>query len=58
MSVAVVRVSDVASSVPGMAQWVKVIAAKPADLSSIPGIHMVGGENQNSLSCSLRSIYI
>jgi hypothetical protein len=43
---------------PKKAQWVKVIAAKPADLSSIPGIHMVGGENQNSLSCSLRSIYI
>jgi hypothetical protein len=27
---------------PEMAQQVKVLAAKPEDLSSIPGTHMVG----------------
>jgi hypothetical protein len=28
-----------------MAQRVKVIAAKPGDLSLVPGVHLVGGEN-------------
>lgn len=28
-----------------MAQWVKVFAAKPEDLSSIPGTYMIKGEN-------------
>lgn len=28
-----------------MAQYIQPIAAKPNDLSSIPGIHMVEGEN-------------
>lgn len=27
-----------------MAQWIKVVAAKPADLNSIPWIHMVERE--------------
>lgn len=35
-----------------MAQLVKGLAAKPADLSSIPGIHMVEGEQAPS-NCSL-----
>lgn len=29
-----------------MAQWVKVLASKPVDLSSIPKTHAVEGENQ------------
>lgn len=29
-----------------LARWVKAPAAKPDDLSFIPGTHMVGGENQ------------
>lgn len=29
-----------------MAQWVKVPDAKPSGLTSIPGRHMVEGENQ------------
>lgn len=29
-----------------MAQWVKVLASKPGDLSSIPKTHVMGGENQ------------
>lgn len=28
-----------------MAQWVKILAAKPDNLSSIPGTHVVEGEN-------------
>lgn len=28
-----------------MAEWVKVLGAKPNDLSSIPGLYMVGGED-------------
>lgn len=36
----------------GMAQWAKVIAAKPDDLSLIPGSQMVGGG-----SCVLISIH-
>lgn len=28
-----------------MAQWVKVLAAKPYDLSFVPGSHMVEVEN-------------
>lgn len=28
-----------------MAQWVKAGTSKPGDLSSIPGTHMMGGEN-------------
>jgi hypothetical protein len=28
-----------------MAQWVRVLAAKAYDLSLIPGIHLVGGQN-------------
>lgn len=28
-----------------MAQWAKALAAKPGSLSSVPGIHMVEGEN-------------
>lgn len=31
-----------------MVQWVKVLASKPSDLSSIPGTQLVGGENQLS----------
>jgi len=30
------------------AQWVKVLATKPDDLSSIPGTHMVEGETPES----------
>lgn len=29
-----------------MAQWIEVLAAKLHVLSSVSGIHMVGGENQ------------
>ena len=29
-----------------MAQWIKVLAAKPVDLSLIPGNLIVKGENQ------------
>lgn len=29
-----------------MAPWVEVLATKPDSLSSIPGAHMVKGENQ------------
>lgn len=29
-----------------MAQWLKVLAAKPDVLGSVPGIHMVVGQNQ------------
>lgn len=29
-----------------MAQWVKMLAARPAGMSSIPGAHVVKGENQ------------
>jgi hypothetical protein len=36
-----------------MAQWVKGLAAKPNDLSSIPGTHMAKGENRLSASCPL-----
>lgn len=28
-----------------MSEWVKALAAKPADPSSIPGTHMIEGEN-------------
>lgn len=28
-----------------MAQWVKVLGAKPGDLSSNSGIHLIGGES-------------
>ena len=28
-----------------MAQWVKAFATKPEDLSSVPGSHLVEGEN-------------
>lgn len=28
-----------------MAQWVKVLAAMPDDLSSVPGTRMIEGEN-------------
>lgn len=31
-----------------VAPWVKGLASKSKDLSSIPGIHMVEGENQLS----------
>jgi hypothetical protein len=37
-----------------MAEWVKVLATKRNDLSSIPGTHMVGGE-QTLESCPLSS---
>lgn len=30
----------------GMAQWVKGPAAKPADLSTIPGTYLTKGDNQ------------
>lgn len=36
-----------------MAQWVKALAAKPVDLSSIPGTPMVKGREPTSVSCSL-----
>lgn len=36
-----------------MVQWVKMSAAKPADLSSVLGTQRVEGEN--SLSCPLTS---
>jgi len=29
-----------------MAQWIKVLATKPDDLSSIPASHLVEGEHQ------------
>lgn len=32
-----------------MAQWIKVLAAKTEDLSSIPGIHMEGENREHSL---------
>jgi len=35
-----------------MAQWVKAIAAKSKDLSSIPGMHMVEGERNYYKSSS------
>lgn len=35
-----------AERVSMMAQWVKALDAKPDDLSSVPGIHIIEGENQ------------
>lgn len=38
-----------------MAQYTRALAAKSDDLSSIPGTHVVEGENQIPQICSLSS---
>lgn len=40
-----------------MAQWIKVVAAKPADLNSIPWIHMVEREPAPE-DCPLTSTHL
>lgn len=36
-----------------MAQWVEACTSKPEDLSSVPGTHMMGGENHLLLTVLL-----
>jgi hypothetical protein len=38
-------IKNLASGASRMVPWVKVLATKPNDLSSIPGILMTEGEN-------------
>lgn len=38
-----------------MAQWIKGLATKPGDLSSIPGTHVVEGEKPIGDFCKLSS---
>lgn len=39
-----------------MAQWVKAVAAKPNDLNSVVGIHMVGESSQLSFNFYVCSV--
>lgn len=39
-----------------MVQWVKALAAKSADLSSIPETHMVKGKTERHRSCHTQAV--
>lgn len=45
-----------------MAQWVEACTSKPEDLGSVPGTHMMGGENHLLLThvgtCSVQKYNI